>query len=83
MSEESADELSQQSFLHMFKIKDEDDLITTAISTYPKAGHKHHDEVNHEYVEIQLNTMKYVKYNSVTVGISKRCQAVLYQKGVK
>ena len=28
LSEESADELSQQSFLHMFKLKDKDDLIT-------------------------------------------------------
>ena len=47
--DESVDELSQESFLHMFKIKDEDDLITV-ITNYPKAGHEHRDKVNREYV---------------------------------
>ena len=75
MSEESADELSQESFLHMFKIKHEDHLVTV-IANYPIAG-QHCDDVNLEHVEIELNIMKYVNYNSVTVEISKRCQSAL------
>ena len=59
LSEESKDKLSQESFLHMFKIKDEDDLITV-IANYPKTGHEHCDEVNCDYVEIELCVMKYV-----------------------
>ena len=72
LSEESADELSQDSFLHMFKIKDEDDLITV-IANYPKARHERRDEVNCEYAEIELEVTKYVNYVSVTAGTSKRC----------
>ena len=73
MSEESADELSQDSFLLMFKIKDEVDLIKV-IANYPKTGYEHYDKVNREYVEIELDIMKYVNYSSIAVGISKRFQ---------
>ena len=73
LSEESADELSQDSFLHMFKIKDEVDLINV-ITNYPKTGYEHCDKVNREYAEIELDIMKYVNYSSVAVGISKRSQ---------
>ena len=45
LSEESAVELSQESFLHMFQIKDENEVITP-ISNYLKAGHECQDEVN-------------------------------------
>ena len=62
LSEESADELSQESFLHMFKIKDQDDLITV-IANYPKAEHKRRPEINRKYVEIELDVMKYVNYD--------------------
>ena len=62
LSEESADELLQESFLRMFKIKGEDDLITV-IANYPKTGPERRDEVNFEYVEIELDIMKYVNYN--------------------
>ena len=71
LREESADELSQDSFLHMFKIKD--DLINV-IANYPKTGYEHYDKVNREYVEIVLDIMKYVNYSSIAVGISKRFQ---------
>ena len=54
--------IKKESSLHMFKIKDEDGLITV-IANYPKAGHKQRGEVNHEYVEIELKVMKYVNYN--------------------
>ena len=60
----------------MFKVKDEDDLITV-IANSPKTEHECHDEVNREDVEIELDIIKYVNYDSVTVGISKRCQAAL------
>ena len=74
--DESVDELSLESFLHMFKIKDEDDLITV-ITNYPKALHEHRDKVNREYVQTELDIIKHVSYDSVTVGISKRYQAAL------
>ena len=70
-SEESADELSQENFLHTFKIKDEDDLITV-IANYPKAGHERRDEVNRENVEIELDVMKYVNYDSVEKYLQKK-----------
>ena len=63
MNEESADELSQESFLHMFKIKDEDDLITV-ITNYPKAGHEHRDKVNREYVEIELDIICQLRFSN-------------------
>ena len=68
--------IKKESSLHMFKIKDEDGLITV-IANYPKAGHKQRGEVNRQYVEIELDVMKYVNYSLVTVGISNRCQAAL------
>ena len=59
LSEEPADEQSQQSFLHMFKIKDENDLIT-AVANYQKAGQERRDEANRDYVETELDVTKYV-----------------------
>ena len=60
----------------MFQIKDEDDLIAV-IANSPKAELEHHDELSREYVEIEIDVMKYVNYDSVTIGISKRCQAAV------
>ena len=43
----------------MFKIKAEVDFITVIIN-YPKARQKRHYKGNSEYVETELNIMKYV-----------------------
>ena len=60
----------------MFKIKDENDLIT-AVANYQKAGQERCDEADRDYVEKELDVTKYVNYDSQTVGISKRCHAAL------
>ena len=60
----------------MFKIKDENDLIT-AVANYQKAGQERSDEANRDYVETELDVTKYVNYDSLTVGISKRCHPAL------
>ena len=43
----------------MFKIKDENDLIT-AVANYQKAGQERRDEANRDYVETELDVTKYV-----------------------